>query len=143
MVNQNQYILSSNQLGWINCDAFYDVPRQQMASVQFKAKRPFKSTRYFVVLHQRRSILAGYPTYYRPNQTQAYTLTFGRLPRNQAATLVALQYQEGKAWMATQSLTIGKSIKNNLVFQPHSLSSAKSALQKLLAQRLPDIQRGK
>jgi len=144
VANKNQYILSTNQLGWINCDAFYNAPRPQMANVQLKAKRPFKNTRYFIVLHQYRSIVAGYPGYYyRPSQTQAYTITFGRLPKKQEATLVALQYKEDKVWMTTQSITIGKPIQNNLVFQPHSLNGARLSLQKLLAQKLPNIQQGK
>ena len=138
MIAQNNYIVSSNQLGWINCDAFYNVPRQHLTKVQFKAKKPFKSTRYFVILHQRRSIVAGYPVHYKSNQSE-YKLTFGALPKNQSATLVALHYQEEKVMMATKSLAIGKKIYNDLSFQAYPVAQARVALQKLLAKKVLDV----
>ncbi|EAY28687.1 OmpA family protein [Microscilla marina] len=81
------YVMSTNRLDWVNCDAFVGVSNSAMVKVQVAPHHSFRNTRYYLLLHQRRSVVAGYQYY----QGKLY---FRRLPKGEKATLIVIDYKK-------------------------------------------------
>ncbi|WP_299456654.1 OmpA family protein [uncultured Microscilla sp.] len=124
--NKDAYIMSTSRLGWINCDAFTRMPNTVRVQVKIPAHHSLKNTRYFLALHQRRSLVVGYQYYQRK-------LQFIYLPKNEKATLIAIEYKDKQVLVASEEVRIGEIMGKNLKFVPHTIDGAREAIKKLTA----------
>ncbi len=112
---QEFFLLNTSQLGWINCDRFYNVPEKVNYTVKLTEK-----TCLLMVFNAFKSIMA-------PDEKGV----FRGVPLNEPVTLIALKTEAGKLMMACQQTTITNSAFGNLHFEPVTLQQYKSRLEKL------------
>lgn len=99
------YLLKSDQLGWINCDEFYDVENKTDVIVYVDTTyRP--SVR--MVFDNISSVMGGYY-----NQ-RAGTVTFSGIPVGESIRLVGYSIMDGNAFMANHSVVVSDNLKQDL-----------------------------
>lgn len=99
------YLLKSDQLGWINCDEFYDVENKTDVIVYVDTTyRP--SVR--MVFDNISSVMGGYY-----NQ-RAGTVTFSGIPVGESVRLVGYSIMDGNAFMANHSVVVSDNLKQDL-----------------------------
>ncbi len=114
--NAREYLLLSTQsLGWINCDRFYDNPNKTNYLVKLEER-----TSLLIVFNNIRSII--------PCDSKGI---FHDVPLGEKITIVALKADQGKLLMAMHETVISNTPFESLHFNPVSLSEYKSKLQKL------------
>lgn len=117
------YELGSIGLGWINCDRFIGSS-QPLITVQIQPLAP--ETRAVLVLRNIRSIVSGYV------EAPGGATSFGRLPEGAPATLIALRWQQGRAQLAMQDITLAAQMPAPILsYQPVTMSELQTALTKL------------
>lgn len=141
--NKNAYIMSTNRLGWINVDAFAEIPRKKRTQPKIKSNFSIKNTRYYLALHKRQSIVSGYPYHYGKKAKKGNTWGFGVLPKNERATLIVLRYIDKKVLIASRDVSLGSEINNDLAFTTYTVDEAKNVVQKLTAFNQPVSTQGK
>lgn len=112
---QDYMLLSTSQLGWINCDRFYNYPEKVDYVVKLNGK-----TSLLMVFNNIKSILAG-----------DANGVFRNVPLHEKITLVALKAVDGKLMMAVQETTVTDQPFEQLSFQKVSIKEYKSKLEKL------------
>lgn len=99
------YLLQSDQLGWINCDEFYDVENKTDVIVYVDTTyRP--SVR--MVFDNISSVMGGY------YDQRAGTVTFSDIPVGESVRLVGYSIMDGNAYMANRSVVVSDNLKQNL-----------------------------
>jgi len=117
------YELGNIGLGWINCDRFIGSA-QPLITVQIQPLAP--ETRAVLVLRNSRSIVSGYA------DAPGGATSFGRLPEGATATLIALRWQQGRAQLAMQDITLAAQMPAPaLSYQPVTMIELQTALTKL------------
>lgn len=109
---QNSFVVA--QLGWINCDRFYDDPNAKEAdillSITNQQEHGFVITN--LIIHDQRMALNG-----KLSKDSSYTFTgetapYTKLPIGKSATVFALSYKNGKPYIGKKEFTISE--KENL-----------------------------
>lgn len=96
------FIFKRQQLGWINCDAFGDVPADQLTNLKVFLQ-PSRYNDVKLVFKQRNSIL-------RSNSSGPYGFT--NIPRDEVAYVVAMKEANGKIYLFMEEInTSVKSVK--------------------------------
>ena len=99
------YLLQSDQLGWINCDEFYDVENTTDIIVFVDTNlRP--SVR--MVFDNISSVMGG------DYNSHNGTVTFSEIPVGEPVRLVAYSIKDGDAFMANRSVVVSKNLKQDL-----------------------------
>ena len=114
----NSYVATVSQLGWINCDRFYNDPAEKMQVVVPEAEE----TTMYAVCSDINAIL---PFYRSGNGYVA-----SGLPKGQKITVVAIKVEDGMAHFAKNDMRVGE-LSPSLAYQSMSLKDLKTELKKL------------
>lgn len=99
------YLLASEELGWINCDEFYDIPNKTNVLVRVDTTyRP--SVR--MVFDNLSSVMNGN---YNPRNG---TVTFSDVPVGEPIRLVGYSIMDGTPYIANQSMSISENLNYDL-----------------------------
>lgn len=112
---QDYLLLSTQQLGWINCDRFYSYPEK----VDYLVKSSEK-VKLLIVFNNIKSILSNHNNG-----------VFHNVPQGEKITIVALKTENEKLMLAMQETTITKEPFENLDFKPVTIAEYKAKLQQL------------
>lgn len=125
---KDAYLMNDFRLGWTNCDAFPSLTAKNSQWVKPKIKmlphHTRKNARYFLAFHQIRSLIMGLK-YTRQN------LQFIRLPKNEKATLIALEYKDDQVLIASEEVRIDDVVGKNLQFKSYTIAEAQEVIKKL------------
>ncbi|MGK0387861.1 MAG: hypothetical protein ACI94Y_000588 [Maribacter sp.] len=116
----NYYITSANQLNYINCDRFLNIPKRKRHSVNlaFQGHEKISSK---LIIRPYNSIVRGMPTakgYYFPN-----------LPKGEKAQIILYDYSEKSPKLAKLNIVIGEAIDTEkLVLKEYSLDNFKQLM---------------
>lgn len=94
------YLASVRRLGWINCDRFLQIPREQRTLLFVEAEAPVN-----MVFKDINSILSG--TRRKRNGKTAYT--FSGVPKGRPVTLFSVKKQDGEILLAIRHTQTGES----------------------------------
>ncbi len=112
---QDYLLMSTSNLGWINCDRFYNQPNTVDFFVKLK-----ESANLLIVFKNIKSII--------PSDREG---GFRNVPLNEPITIVGLKTEKGKLMMAFHETKITKVAFEKLEFKPITFAEYKSNLQKL------------
>jgi len=101
----DKYLLETTEMGWINCDRFYDV--EEKAPLFVKVDTAYHPSVRLVF----KDINSVTSAYYN-SQNEQYE--FSGLPVGQTATLIAYSIVEGKAYFEAREVRISKSGLENM-----------------------------
>ena len=87
--------LTTNQLGFINCDRFPNEPMQILAL----DTDPNIKAEYYLVFSDVRGVMTGYLSNNKAS--------FGSVPTNRTGTLVAVSFMDDKAYFFSTKVTAG------------------------------------
>ncbi len=113
------YIASVSQLGWINCDRFYNDPAEKMQVVINEAE---DATLYAICS----DIKAMLPLY--PNERGQYVAQ--GLPKGKKVTIIGIKLQDGMAQYAQKEMLVGDKAPE-MAYQAMPLKELKTELRKL------------
>ncbi|MCF8277123.1 MAG: hypothetical protein K9J17_10335 [Flavobacteriales bacterium] len=99
------YLLKSDQLGWINCDAFYDI--EEKTNVIVYVDTTFRPS-VRMVFDNINSVMGG------SYDQRAGTVTFSGVPVGESVRLVGYSIMDGTAYMANRSVIISNKLKQDL-----------------------------
>ena len=119
-----QYLYRVNQLGWINCDRFYNIPAEEKMNLAV-ADDDEEKEEIFIVFRDIKSMMKAQ----RQATTNAYITQ--AVPKNAAIRIVGIKVKNGKAHLAIKDTTAGASIMHELNYQPTNLKMIRQALQNL------------
>lgn len=119
-----QYLYRINQLGWINCDRFYNIPAEEKMNLAV-ADDDEEKEEIFIVFKDIKSMMKAQ----RQPTTNAYLTQ--AVPKNAAIRIVGIKVKNGKAHLAIKDTTAGASSLHQLTYQPTSLKMIRQALQNL------------
>lgn len=117
----NQYLFSSTQLGWINCDRFYQT-NGAITNYSIFIEEPEK-TIVNLIFHRFKAIL--------PGTIESNRITFKRVPLGEKVTIVALKTIGGKIFLAVKETEISEKVETELDFQQVTLKLLKKEMEKL------------
>lgn len=113
------YVASVSQLGWINCDRFYNSPAER---IQVLVNEKEDATLYAVC----KDINAILPFY----RNVAGDYVAGDLPKGQKITLVAIKMKDGMPLFSRRDMKVGEPVPA-LSYEAMPLRDLKEALKKL------------
>lgn len=93
----NNYFYQVNQLGWINCDRFWNVPPEEKMALAIADDDP-SGERVFVVFEELNSIVNTY-------KKESRYLT-QELPRDARIKVIGIKVEDGKPRLAVHRLTV-------------------------------------
>ena len=114
------YVFNRSALGWSNIDCFADIPERKKTKLNVNLK-PSSNVDCKLVFKNRNAILAA--------QNEEGSYIFKGIPKNENATIVAIKYEDGKAFLAVKSIVIGEEKYIDLVFTEYSLEELKIQLR--------------
>jgi hypothetical protein len=91
------YDLFPKSFGWINCDAFYDVPKKELANLVIKTEMKYKAS-VRMVFKEMKTVLPGY-TMGITNNVQ-----FSNIPRGKEVTIISFTYSKDKNMVRWNSI---------------------------------------
>lgn len=94
----DKYVLSSGELGWINCDRFYDAP--EVTNFVVSLDEAEKSS-VWMIFKDIKSVMSGY-------QGEKGKINFNGIPTGQVVTLVACSIKDKKPYLAVKEIRITK-----------------------------------
>jgi|GEM_PF-3233466 len=106
---QNYYAPSEvTQLGWINCDRFYNNPQNTEIPVELPYTFSNPDIQYFLIYKSFNGLMSGR---IQKNAKEQYALS--NLPQGQAVTLVGFTKSDGKLYQCKEDFVIqpGKTLK--------------------------------
>ena len=116
-----QYLFQVNQLGWINCDRFYQVPEKDKVSLAV-VDEDEQEEEVYIVFKDIRSMMRIYKS---DGASDYRTRT---LPRQAPIRIVGLKLVNGRAYLAVKDTNVGLADQFTLDYQPSSLKSIRLAL---------------
>lgn len=92
-------VLSIRNMGWINCDRFYDVPQEMLVNMSIKTKKT-ENISFYVIFRDVNSVMRATPM-------GAYSFAVNRVPQDEEVTIIGLKkngsdfqlfIEEGLVW---------------------------------------------
>ena len=117
----HQYLFSTNQLGWINCDRFFYDPRPKIQYIVQTNKN--EETQIKAVFHSFKSIVGGYP--------DGDKCIFKNVPLGEKVTIVALKKVNNQILLAIQETTFKPTFAVDLHYTPITMARLEKELEKL------------
>ena len=118
----NAYIFNVNELGWINCDRFYDIP-EAMKEPLVIADEDYSSEKIFVICKDIRSMLRAERT------TKAYRTR--SMPKGMDVRVVAIKLDNGQPYISMIDTKVGQEGQLSLNYQACSLPALRKSLNEL------------
>jgi len=119
----SRYLVSTSDLGWINCDRFYKVPEKNRTNLTLANVE--KDEKCFLVFKNIKSVL-------RPSGMK--DKTFNNIPKGEAVTLLALKFINDQAYFAKQDITTGSVKKMELDYKETTLSKLKDIIKNIASE---------
>ncbi len=119
--DMNAYVFQTNVLGWINCDAFYNVPPERMI-VMATNEAAMDNADVKLVFKNRKSIL--------PPKVVNGQLVFSNIPKGEEAVLVAFKMENGQPYLAMQDVVTSSAVQN-LVYQRTTIEALRQKVKSL------------
>ncbi|MCF8464436.1 MAG: hypothetical protein K9G41_06330 [Flavobacteriales bacterium] len=120
--SMDAYLLKSDQLGWINCDEFYDVENKTDVIVYVDTTyRP--SVR--MVFDNISSVMGG------DYNHRTGTVTFRDVPVGESVRLVGYSIMDGKAYMDNRNVIVSEKLKHDLKLAATTKQQMESELASL------------
>lgn len=119
-----QYLYSVNQMGWINCDRFYDVPKEEKVTLAI-ADGDAEQEELFVIFKDIKSMMKASKWKGNANY-QIYNL-----PKDMDIRVVGIKVIDGKAQLAIQDTKVSDQGPLKLFYRPASINKIRSAIQNL------------
>lgn len=120
-MNLTYYLLSSNQLGWINCDRYW---KQNQAPINYIVSTEGSRNAFArIVFHRFKSVIDGIP--------QGKKISFQRTPLGEDITIVAIIYKDNKPFLCVKDTKVERAGEKDLTYQPLTAETLKSELKKL------------
>ena len=119
----SRYLVSTSDLGWINCDRFYYVPEKNRTNLTLANVE--KDEKCFLVFKNIKSVL-------RPSGMK--DKTFNNIPKGEAVTLLALKFINDQAYFAKQDITTGSVKKMELDYKETTLSKLKDIIKNIASE---------
>lgn len=119
-----QYLYKVNRMGWINCDRFYQVPKEEKVDLAI-ADGDTEKEELFVIFKDIKSMMKaskwkGSPHYHVSN-----------LPKHMNIRVVGIKVMDGKAQLAVLDTKVSENTPVKLSYQPASINKIRSALNDL------------
>lgn len=95
--------IAVKQLGWINCDRFYDVPNKTNLQFAFNSKGGFVSASVYLVFKDMNSVMQGS---YFIFENKEINSGFQNIPVGAKTQLIAFSIKNGKPYTYNSDLTI-------------------------------------
>ena len=115
-----RYILSSNKLGWINCDRFYNDPRRK---VQVNIVSKSKDETFMLYLKEANAAV-------RSIQTGKYS-RFKGMPYEALGTIIGIKYENGKVYVAKKNIKVSSKPIENFRYKEVALTDLKDEINSL------------
>lgn len=122
LVDVRRYFFSTTQLGWINCDRFWNVPQEQLQAVNIADADEGEESIY-VVFKNEMTIL---PVHRRDGGYQS-----SGVPTGADIRILGIKMVDGRAQMALVETTVGAEEQYKLAYEPKSLKEVRNELMKL------------
>lgn len=100
------------ELGWINCDRFYNSPQQAETELQMPYALNNTKVEYFVLFKSFNGLLNDKAVY-----TGSKNIVLQKLPVGESITLVAFTKKNGIVYQAKQDFVVSKNKKQQLNFK--------------------------
>lgn len=117
----NRYILSAKQLGWINCDRFYNSKKP--ATNIFIQSDGSTDIIVNAIFQRIKSLIRG--------RNQSGRITFNNLPIGEKVTIVALKTVHNKIFLAVKKIEVDGAGEIKLKYKPVSMKVLKREMKKL------------
>ena len=91
------YIVKTSNLGWINCDRFFNIPENEKLNLEVAEFA--EGQHYYLVFKNIKSLI-------RPETVQN-KIVFVNIPKGEDVKIIGLSFKNNSAYVATQDLTIG------------------------------------
>lgn len=112
--------------GWINCDRFYNDPREQFP-IQLTVNNPdIRSARFYLVFNNINSMMQS--SYFN---IQKEAVRFENIPENEEVTILAISASGDKPMLYKKKITTGRVNKLEVAFEETTINELKSALNEL------------
>ena len=116
------YMFSATEMGWINCDRFWDIEDSEKTDFIVKTKNP-SETKTQIIFKDIKSIMTG--TY------ENGVLVFKNIPKGKEIKVIGISYSNGKPTLAVgESITSSKGFELN-EFKEFTLDQLETELNKL------------
>ena len=115
-----RYILSSNKLGWINCDRFYNDPRRK---VQVNIVSNSKNETFMLYLKDANAAV-------RAIKTNKYS-RFNGMPYEALGTIIGVKYENGKVFLAKKNIKISSKPLEKFRYKEIALEKLSDEINKL------------
>ena len=121
------------QLGWINCDRFYDDPQAEPVQliVSLEGVDESIATSVSLIFNQRNLVLNGDKLsdgrFSLTRREEPYT----KLPVGESVTLLALGMNDGKSYLAKKEMILPKEAEVQLSLEPHSQAEVQEIIGKM------------
>lgn len=116
----NYYVFNTHQLGWINCDKFYEASPKTTFQVNLK---PTQNSDMKIVFKNIKSIMAGI--------SSEASYSFPNVPIGEDVIIIAIKYDSNQPLIAIKETKITKEGISNLDYTAVTLTSLKQKLEKL------------
>lgn len=114
----SSYILSVSNLGWINCDRFYEDSREKVALVV--EVKPEENVNMKLVFDTRKSVMQAFKTDGK--------YTFNRIPVGERVTVVAVKIVDNECYFAIQKATVGSNPIGSMNYKKVTMEELQSAM---------------
>lgn len=119
-----QYLYRVSRLGWINCDRFYEVPKEEKVTLAI-ADGDAEEEELFVIFKDIKSMMKAskwqHGTHYQVSN----------LPKDMEIRVVGIKVMDGKAQLAVKDTKVSDQGAVQLSYRPASINKIRSALQDL------------
>ncbi|MBC8046233.1 MAG: hypothetical protein H7Y00_05510 [Fimbriimonadaceae bacterium] len=116
----NYYVFNSTNLGWMNCDRFYETPERLLTNVELNLKME-EGTDAKLVFRSFKSVMS-------PNNNTTDKYTFSRVKIGEPVWVYAVKYENDKIYMCLQKATIEEGMTFQPEFKEYTLQELKKAL---------------
>ncbi len=117
------YTFQGGSLGWINCDRFLNIPKEEKTDI-FVKQPVNKDTRVNLVMHNYSSILSSYWG------SDGYRFT--GVPKGEPVTLIVFKSIDGVAHMAVKHTTTDERDHNDLEFREIPMDAVSDGIERAL-----------
>lgn len=117
--NISRYVVSTSQLGWINCDRFYELAQDQKTNLEFATLE--NDDEFYLIFKDLKSLI-------RPRKKDGKVVFIG-VPKGEKVRLVAVNVNDGHANMAVHDFTIDVNKGTHLKYYPAGVKELRKALE--------------
>ena len=118
----NYYVTSVGNLGWMNCDRFYELPEEQKTNVVV-AISPAPNVTANLVFTSMKSMMGA-------NYLDDH-LAFQNVAKGENCIVVSMKFEDGKSYLSVQPITITTDLIVEPEFKEYSVEEIKKELEKL------------